>query len=311
MNIFQVLIKAASIQTLWLGVASVIAGTAAAAVHGNTEVYPALACLLFVVFAQCTSNIIHRYYDAKHGYGENEEDNIGYCEDIGRPAEYVLKEGIRVFSILSATAGLAVLSMSGWWTLIFAALIAFFAVVNNLGPYPLSRSVFYPVATFFIFGPVAVIGTELVQSQDTSEIILSWTDLKPAVIMSFITGLMAVNCHVIYGAFHRRKNAVTLRTTFYGRYGRTGATILVVTTTLLYGAAGVMAPWMMDMLDGYRYLPVPLLSMALSFVTVYFARHPRYIRLAWRLSLVNMVSMALSSLIVFSIIGTSVIYLGN
>ena len=82
---FQILIKAAGLRTLWLGIASVVAGTAAAVAHGNLQPFPALACLLFAIFAQCASNVMHRYYDAKNGYGENEENNIVYADDIDRP----------------------------------------------------------------------------------------------------------------------------------------------------------------------------------------------------------------------------------
>lgn len=121
----------AGLRTLWLGIASVVAGTAAAVAHGNLQPFPALACLLFAIFAQCASNVMHRYYDAKNGYGENEENNIVYADDIDRPLTYILKEGIQVFSILTATAGLAVLSMAGWWTILFAAFIAIIVVISN------------------------------------------------------------------------------------------------------------------------------------------------------------------------------------
>ena len=189
---FQILIKAAGLRTLWLGIASVVAGTAAAVAHGNLQPFPALACLLFAIFAQCASNVMHRYYDAKNGYGENEENNIVYADDIDRPLTYILKEGIQVFSILTATAGLAVLSMAGWWTILFAAFIAIIVVISNTGPHPLCRSVFYPVATFLIFGPIAVVGTAFVQSQHEALALFSWWDLMPALILGMITGMMAV-----------------------------------------------------------------------------------------------------------------------
>lgn len=304
MTAFQIIIKAASLRTLWLSVASVVAGTAAAAAHGNMDPAAAFVCLLFAVFAQCLSNVMHRYYDDKHGYGENRDDSMEYCEDIDTPVSQVLKEGIRVFAIFTATAGFAILSMAGWWTLIIATGIALFAVLNNIGPYPLSRSVFYPVATFFIFGPLAVIGTELVQSWPTTEHNISWWDLEPGIIMGIIIGLMAVNCHVIYGVFHRRHNTLDSRTTFFGRYGMTATTALIVTTTLLCGAAEIVAPWHMGIYDrNLVYLPVIVLSMILGFLTVHYVRTPGKCTLAWRLSLVNIMLVAVLSLVAFIILG--------
>lgn len=300
---FQILIKAAGLRRLWLGIASVVAGTAAAAAHGNLQPFPALACLLFAIFAQCASNVMHRYYDAKNGYGENEENNIVYADDIDRPLTYILKEGIQVFSILTATAGLAVLSMAGWWTILFAAFIAIIVVISNTGPHPLCRSVFYPVATFLIFGPIAVVGTAFVQSQHEALALFSWWDLMPALTLGMITGMMAVNCHVIFGVFHRRNNVTSSRTTFFGRYGNAATGLLLVISTLASGFIGIMAPFWMDIDDGYIYMPVPVLSMILGFIAISLMRKPRYSKVAWRLSLVNIVLFAVLSLIIFYFIG--------
>lgn len=311
MTAFQILVKAAGLQTLWLGIASVVAGTAAAAAHGNLEPYPSFVCLVFAIFAQCTSNVMHRYFDAKHGYGENEEDDITFAEDINRPLTYILREGIQIFLILTATAGLALLSMTGWWTLIIAALLVLIVVICNVGPYPFSRSVFYPVATFLIFGPIAVVGTELVQSQHTAAHILTWWDLGPALTMGVIMGLMAVNCHVVFGVFHRRKNAINSRTTFFGRYGIKGATILLIATTLVYTVVGILIPVEMGIESHYLFLVLSLLSMALSFLTIYYARKPGYCEKAWRLSLFNIVGFAVLSLVIFCIVGYPEGYLDN
>lgn len=311
MTAFQILIKAAGLQTLWLGIASVFAGTAAAAAHGNLEPFPALACMLFAIFAQCTSNVMHRYYNDKHGYGENKEDDIGYAEDINLPLRYILKEGIHVFSILTVTAGLAVMSMAGWWTLSIAALIIVIAVVNNIGPHPLCRTVLYPLATFFIFGPIAVIGTELVQSLHGGILEIGLWDMIPSLIISIITGIMAVNCHIVYGIYHRRKNAVNLRTSFFGRYGWKATTTLLVVNTITYGIVGVIAPWCMNIDNGHIYIFVPVISMALSFVTIHFARKPKYCHIAWKLSLINIVTFAILSLIIFYITGYPSGYVGE
>lgn len=311
MTAFQILVKSAGLRTLWLGIASVIGGTAAAAAHGKIDLCPAFVCMLFAVLAQCASNVMHRYFDAIHGYGDNEEDNIVFAEDIHRPVAEILKEGIKIFSILTATAGLALLSMTGWWTLIVAALLLLIVAISNVGPHPLSRSIFYPVATFLIFGPIAVVSTELAQSQHTTSVVVNWWDLRPSLTMSAIMGLMAVNCHVLFGVFHRRKNAVSSRTTFFGRYGMKAATVLLIVNTVIYVIVGILIPMEIGIDDNNLFLILSLFSMILSLISIYYARKPGYCVRAWRLSLANMVSFAVFALIIFCIIGYSGSYIDS
>lgn len=305
MGEMEILKKAAGLPSLWLGVASVISGTAAASAHGNANPVGAMACLLFAVFMQIASNIGHRYYDEVKGYGENDADGFGRYKHLDLPVKTVLKEGLRASSIIAATAGLALLAMSDWWTLIVAALLLIIGVVNNMGPKPLSRSVFYPLATFFIFGPIAVLGTELVQfDYDAASIMMiRWQDFKPGIISSIVMGLMALNCHVIYGAFHRRTNVMRSRTTFYGRYGRKSAMTLLTVNTLIYTAICIATPYMMQLYPWWIFIPVSLISMFLDLYIIFFLLRPGSWKLAWRLSLVNIVFMAAASLVVFSIVG--------
>ncbi len=302
MTAFQIVFKAASLNTLWLGVASVLAGTAAAAAHGNVEFAPAMMCLLFAVFAQATSNVIHRYYDEKHHSGDNEADHM-VCDDVDRPMTFILGEGIKIFGVLAAMAGLAILAMAGWWTLIIALILGIVALINNVGRSPFSRTPFYPIATFLVFGPIGVLGTELVQSQRNTAHLICWWDLGPAVMMSLIIGLMAMNSHIFYGIFHRRTQITRSRTTFYYRYGRKGAMTLLTVSTLLYGALGIWAPYEMTLYPAWVYLPVPIISVIFNLFIIFTQLKPGSWRRAWRLSLMNIMFVALASLIIFLTIG--------
>lgn len=302
MTALQIVFKAASLNTLWLGAASVITGTAAAAAHGNVEFAPALMCLLFAVFAQATSNVVHRYYDEKHHTGENNNDHM-VCDDVDKPLTFILSEGIKIFGVLAAMAGLAVLSMAGWWTLLVALVLGVVAVINNIGRSPFSRSPFYPIATFLVFGPIGVIGTEMVQSQHNAAHLICWWDLGPAVIMSLVIGLMAMNSHIFYGIFHRRTQITRSRTTFYYRYGRKGAMTLLTVSTLVYGAIGIMAPYRMALYPAWVYLPVPILSIIFNLFIIFTQLKPGSWRRAWRFSLMNIMFVAVSTLLIFLCIG--------
>lgn len=280
-----------------------IIGTASAASHGSMEVTPALLCLLFAIFAQCTGNVMHRYFDAKKHLGENESDNIQTSDGRHRSLVFILREGIRVYGILTLMAGLAVMSVSGWWSLAVAGMIIAIIFISNGLDHPLSHSITYPIMTFLLFGPIGVIGTALVQSEQSPTQFLSWWNIGPALMAGVMTGLLAVNCHVIFGMFHRQDNEETARTTFYGRYGRPATLFFIAVNTLLFGAMGIWAPVGMEIAGGIWYLPVPLLSMALGFYTIYILRDPGNEQKAWNLSLLNIMMVAVLCLIVFICIG--------
>ena len=312
MNAIPIIKTAIAPTTLWLGIASVVAGSAAAVSHGNFEFLPAVACLVFCVFAQMFSNVTHRYYDDKNHYGENDDDGMYYCDDLDKPVSYVLKETMRVTGIIAATAGLAILAFAGWWALIIALAIAIMVLLTNIGKYPISRSVYYPVMTFLFFGPIAVIGTCIVQSQASASNMVSWWDLEPAVVMSVIIGLMAINCHVIYGSFHRASHFQSSRTTFIGRYGKRGFLLLSMAITIAYVAIGVIAPITMNLMDKpWLYISIPVLSGVFNYYTVKLTLKPETCHKAWHYSLYNIVAFAVLSFIILCIIGYPEGYMDN
>lgn len=302
MTALQIVIKAAALKTVWLGVATVTAGTAAAAAHGNAEFLPAMVCAIFAVFAQCTYNVYHRYVDELKGFGENREDLMLKADDMNRSIAFILREGIKIFGLLMAMAGMALLSMAGWWTILLGLLIAVIVLGSNIGKHPFSQTPFYPLTTFLVFGPIGVIGTELVQSQRTSDhLICSW-ELEPALILGVIIGLMTMNAHIRYGAFHRRSNIHNRLTTFYGRFGQRTSAIVTTVSTIAYTILGVLSPFLMDLGDWYYYLPVPVIAMAVSFRCLYLTEKGKGSK-AWTVALANIMFVAVASLVIMLIIG--------
>ncbi len=302
MNALQIILKSCSISTLWLGVASVSAGCASAIAYGYIEIFPALLCYAFAILMQCTGNIGHRYYDEKNGYGENLRDGMSYEDDEGRPVLYCLSEGLKVFSGITLLVGLGVLMTSGWWTLIPGALIIGINWLNNHGKYPWSRSLFYPVITFIIFGPITVISTNLAicRASGYQDFILS--DLKPAFVMSAVMGLMAFNCHIIYRASHAILG-IGVSKSFTGEYGVKVAAWILAVSTLIYTFVLAVAPFEISLYTGYGFIIMPLVSLVISFISIYWLIKSPDPTKAWRLSLVNIVMVGVATLIIFSFIG--------
>lgn len=233
---FKVLKSALFPVSLLLGTGSVLAGCAAAVVHGNLEVLAAILCLFFVWAAQLGSNVGHRFYDYKNG-------NIRRITTI--PGEYVgsgfagittytlLKETTYALSVLATMFGIALASFAGWWAFFFGIIIAFVAYLNNFSPFPIVRTPAGPVVTFLLFGPMCVIGTCLIQSQDGAEMILNWFDLEPAVYIGLAMGFLAANVHLCYLYMTYPFDIDTGVRTLLTRYGNKGVVPLFIVNTLL------------------------------------------------------------------------------
>lgn len=302
MNAIQIAIKAAGLDTLWLGVASVFGGMAAAAAHGNVEVLPSVLCFIFVIFGQMACNIMHRYFDEKNGYGENRADGLPKTDEAGNSILFILREAIKTYSIIALTSGLAILSIAGWWTLIVAALLAVAIVACNLGKHPFSRNPFYFIATFFIFGPIGVIGSELVQSQQESAHIFNWWDMQPAIDMSVSIGMMAVACHAAYGIRQMENDRKNNRRSFAIIFGKKASLRLIAVCTLIFGIMNVFGPIDSGLRKWYLCIPVSIISMAINFRQIFEMAKGRD-RDAMKWLVFSIVFFAVGSFIILLFIG--------
>lgn len=108
----KTLLKCADLQTLPVGIASVLAGAAAAAVNGNFEWLTVSVCLLFIVCFQITANIVHRYSVVLQHSGEHVEEYIQYSQrEMQFPLKKVLREGIGVMGMLTIIFSLITLNI--------------------------------------------------------------------------------------------------------------------------------------------------------------------------------------------------------
>lgn len=302
MNALQIVIKSCNLPTLWLGVASVAAGCAAATAYGYVDITASLLCLAFAILIQCTGNIAHRYYDEKNGYGENIRDGMTFEDEDGRPVLYCLLEGLKVFCGITILVGLGLLITEGWWTLIPGLLIFGINWLNNGGKNPWSQSLLYPIVTFLLFGPVAVISTALAIIHTENLDLYLIDSLKPAYVMGAVMGFMAFNSHIIYRASQALMGN-DVGPSFTKKYGVNVAAGILTIVTLLYSAIFGAAPIEMSIYTGFGYLILPLVSMILSFISIYWLKKNPDPEKAWQLSLVNIVLVGFGSLILFWFLG--------
>lgn len=204
----DMVVKTANLPTLILGISSVMMGWAAATAHGNGELFPGVLCLFFAVFMQLYHNWNHRYYDIKYKLGEYIDDGYDLSDTNVLTSHSIIREMSHGSLVLAAMAGFGLLMLSGWWTLIVGGVVFCCAWFNSHGNSPLLRTSANTLMTFFVFGPIGVIATELVQSTTghthydfmTSHTeVLSWFDIGPAVILCVPAGLMAMAAHLSHG----------------------------------------------------------------------------------------------------------------
>lgn len=239
-TIAQTVAAAARPRTLAIGVSSVLGGMAAAATNGNFEFLSAILCLLLAVFLQLSANIYQKYYESLYVSMDVELVNVNDSRIYSRVA---LRESARALLILSCTVGLSLMTMGGWWTLIIAFLLGIIFLLYNTGRHPLYRSVWALLVTFIVFGPIATIGTSLIQSQHTApdNNILNWYDLHPAVTMCFITGLMACNFHIIGYIGRIREDLDNNRNSIVIQFGKKNSLILFLIFVVIYTLVGIFA----------------------------------------------------------------------
>lgn len=213
------LIKAIYLPSLLMGAASVLGGTAAAAVRGNDEVVPMILCLIFALSFQAGANLIHRHYDDLYLVGKNMSD--GFYEHHSREEfSLLLKGAATIMLVVSLMAAFALVLLSGWWVIITVALLVLTVYLINCPPFCLGRTPLHAFLIFLLFGPIGTIGSSLCQSQINATEPFSWMDIQPACAMSIIMGMMAVNCQMVFNYDSYNTDLGSNRRTFTVLLGR-------------------------------------------------------------------------------------------
>lgn len=151
----------------------VFVGSALAHSVGGFRPVPALLCLLFAIFMQCTANLVNDLADALKG--ADRPDRLGperaFAQGyITLPA---MKWGIVLFTLAAALSGCGILYWAircgslawGGWELVAAGLCCIlFAYIYTAGPCPLAYHGLGDVAVVLFFGLIPVGFTFYVQT---------------------------------------------------------------------------------------------------------------------------------------------------
>ena len=224
-----------------MGVSSVIAGTAAATGFGRPNLLTALFCLIFAMSGQVAATLMGRYFDEKNHCGRNEAE--GLEKYSFEPLAGVLKEGMEAFTLLAATAGLYLLAVSGWWTIVVAVMLAMLVYAVNVGNGSLVRNPYYLLVSFLIYGPIAVFGTAFTQESVNSTIFMALHNDGAEFMLSGIMGLQAVNVHLVCSLWENKINMKCPQHAFLVRFGKKTTLTLYIVNSLVVAALMAVSPF--------------------------------------------------------------------
>lgn len=215
-----------------MGIGSVLAGTACAALRGNTEILPATLCIAFVIFAQLSANFYYQYFDESNRCGNNIDLRIHTrFQDSGFP---LLKEFSIGMLMLAVMTGMALAVMSGWWVIVIGAFILITGWLACGGSLPLLRTPYGSICSFMLFGPVAVISTSMIQISHDSVERAAWYYVTPSIYMSVVIGLMCVNSTLMYGYSTFVRDLRNTKESFVTTFGRKATRFMFIADSLLY-----------------------------------------------------------------------------
>lgn len=300
------LITKRSQSSLMVGVGAVLAGMAAAALHGNLELLPATLCLLFVVFMQLAGNYYYLYFDVSRNCGFTIDRQISTPWDAPNGVKPIM---LREFSfgmfLLAMMVGFALVSMGGWWVLTVGVVVIILSWFSCGGSMPLLRTQYGIAASFVLFGPICVITTSLTQSSHEARQMYNWFDLGPAIYMSVAIGFMAMNANILYGYSTYLTDLRNSKTTFVTTYGRKATRIVFFINGILYTIVSFMMCINLHLdLFGLDMLPSTICFIIDLYIWWKMSHTPRYqlVKLV-PLGTLNVLIMGLLSFIIFTITG--------
>lgn len=250
---FEDWVAGARPRTLWTAVSAVAVGSAAAGAVGGFRLEPALFALGVAVSLQIASNYANDYADGVRGTDVN---RLGPERLVasGRATPSAVKRAAFIAFGVGAALGLYAVIISGqWWLLAVGAMAIVAAWTYTASPRPYGYAGWGELSVLFFFGPVAVLGTMLLQAG-----LVTWW----AVVSSFAVGLWAVALLMINNIRDIDGDALagkrTLAVQLGGPRARNVFALTLITTQLLAIVVSFAHPWV-------------LLTLVTAAPTVFFA----------------------------------------
>lgn len=303
MSAFEALLSHIRLSSVMMGIGATLAGTACAALVGQTEYVPASLCAIFAIFAQISGNFYYRYYEVIHtkGFVHNKQRT----KIVDFSSDGFLKESSIAFFLLALLCSLAIIPMGGWWTFVVGIFILILGWLTMGGSLPLLYTPYGIICPFILFGPVCVLSTSLLQVQHDNGDTSILYDMTPALYMSIVIGLMCVNATILYSYSNyyidKRRGKHTFVATIGRKASRTVFLINAIISTAISVAMCVMLHVSNTWLD---MVPSIICMLVYIYIWIEMWRRPRYqLHTLTDIGNFNVLLMGLLTLIIYELTG--------
>lgn len=249
--------EAIRLHTLPAGAAPVIMGIAIAHYQFfEIKLSIALITLLVCLLLQISSNLINDYYDGIKG--TDNENRIGFqrATSSGTIPENHIKFSFILTLSLSFLLGCYLSLFGGKIIFGMGILSLLFAYLYTAGPYPLSYNALGEVAAFIFFGPVAVVGSNYLQTGVLNTF---------ALFCSFIPGFISAAILAINNLRDRETDKEANKTTLANLMSEKNARILVILFIVLANVTIIY----LGTLNSYFYLSlIPFFIFLQNWATI-------------------------------------------
>ncbi len=198
--------------TLFVAIASVLVGTAAAFREGPIRLDAVAMALLSALCIQVGTNLVNDLWDAKTGADSSARIGPTRVVQAGLASERsVTLATLAVFAVATAS-GLYLVRLGGWPILVIGLASIASGVAYTAGPWPLGYHGLGDVFVMVFFGPVAVCGSSWVVAERVPQ---------SAVFGSLIVGALATAILVVNNVRDADTDRVVGKRTLVARWGRT------------------------------------------------------------------------------------------
>lgn len=217
-------------RTLGAAIVPVVVGLALAAGAGRFRPGVALLTLVVAVLIQITTNFANDHFDAAHGADGPDRlgpPRLGSRDPAGARA---VRTGMVVAGASAGLLGLGLVWVGGVPILLIGAASLAAAIAYTGGPYPLAYHGWGDAFVFAFFGPVAVIGTLVLQDAPVG---------RAAIAASVVVGALATTMLVVNNVRDVASDTRVGKRTLAVQWG---VTAMRVWYGVLVGGAFVAAP---------------------------------------------------------------------
>jgi 1,4-dihydroxy-2-naphthoate polyprenyltransferase len=233
-------VAGARVRTLPNSIAPVIVGAGAAAAIEEFSWWASLLALVVSLALQVGVNYANDYSDGVRGTDDKRVGPLRLVASGVAPAAAVRLAAFVCFGV-AGVAGVVLIALTGHWWLITVGVVSVAAAwFYTGGPRPYGYTGWGEIAVFVFFGPVAVLGTQYVQTGE-----VTWLGVAGAVALGCISASVLVTNNLRDLPTDAATGKITMAVRLGDRKTRLLYVVLVAVPFVVSVVAAVWHPWLL------------------------------------------------------------------